>query len=132
MSKIAMLHEKDPKQTLLDQIGKSVDKLNVLNTQILVAVYIRPEKTKGGIIMANKTRDEDRYQSKVGLILKKGPTAFVENDEKKWFGDLEFKEHDWIVFRPSDGWAITVNGVLCRMLEDVSVKMQIDHPDAVY
>lgn len=132
MSKIAMLHEKDPKQALLDQIGKSVDKLNVLNTQILVAVYIRPEKTKGGIIMANKTRDEDRYQSKVGLILKKGPTAFVENDEKKWFGDLEFKEHDWIVFRPSDGWAITVNGVLCRMLEDVSVKMQIDHPDAVY
>lgn len=132
MTNIAMLHEKDPKQVLADQVGKVVDNLLVFNTQVLVAVYIRPEKTKGGIIMANQTRDEDRYQSKVGLILKKGPTAFVEGEEKKWFGDLDIKERDWIVFRPSDGWAITINGVLCRMLEDVSVKMLIDHPDHVY
>ena len=132
MSNIAMLHEKDPKQVLIDQVGKVVNNLHVLNTQVLVAVYIRPEKTKGGIIMANQTRDEDRHQSKVGLILKKGPTAFVEGEEKKWFGDVKFKEHDWIVFRPSDGWAITINGVLCRMLQDVQIRMTIDSPDVVF
>lgn len=132
MSNVTMLHEKDPKRVLLDQVGPTVDRLNILNTQVLVAVYIRPEKTKGGIIMSNLTRDEDRYQSKVGLILKKGPSAFVEDGEKKWFGDVTFNEHDWVVFRPSDGWAITINGTLCRMIEDVSVKMQISHPDDVY
>lgn len=132
MSNIAMLHEKDPKQVLLDKVGPVADRLNILNTQVLVAVYIRPEKTKGGIIWTDTTRDEDRHQSKVGLILKKGPTAFVEGEEKKWFGDITFNNHDWIVFRPSDGWPVTINGVLCRMIEDVSVKMQIPHPDDVY
>ena len=131
MSVITMHHEKDPKQVLLDQVGKDINSLQLLNTQVLVAVYIRPEKTKGCIIWTDKTRDEDRYQSKVGLILKKGPTAFVE-EEPKWFGGLTFNEQDWVVFRPSDGWAVTINGVLCRMLEDVSVKMRISHPDAVY
>jgi hypothetical protein len=132
MFNIAMLHEKDPKQVLLDKVGPVVDRLNILNTQVLVAVYIRPEKTKGGIIWTDATRDEDQHQSKVGLILKKGPIAFVEGDEKKWFGDITFNNHDWIVFRPSDGWPVTINGVLCRMIEDVSVKMQIPHPDDVY
>lgn len=131
MSTITMLHKKNPKQVLLDQIGKVVENLEVLNTQVLVAVYIRPEQTKGGLFLAQTARDEDQHQSKVGLILKKGPIAFVEDDKKKWFGDVEFKEHDWIVFRPSDGWPITINGVLCRMLEDVSVKMRIPHPDDV-
>jgi co-chaperonin GroES (HSP10) len=130
MSLVAMLHEKDPKEVLLEQVGDT-SKIELLNTQVLVAVYIRPEKTKGGLIWTDKTRDEDRYQSKVGLILKKGPSAFVDEDGK-WFNRLVFKEHDWIVFRPSDGWSVTVNGVLCRMLEDMSVKARISHPDTIY
>ena len=130
MNNVQMLHEKDPKQLLLDKVG-NINGIQLLNTQVLVAVYIRPEKTKGGIIYVDSTRDEDKYQSKVGLILKKGPTAFVE-DGAKWFGDVEFNEHDWLVFRPSDGWNIGVNGVWCRMLEDSSVKAKIDHPDAVF
>lgn len=130
MSSVAMLHEKDPKQNLLDQVGP-IDGLELLNTQVLVAVYIRPEKTKGGIIWTDKTRDEDRFQSKVGLILKKGPSAFVDEDGK-WFGQTQFSEGDWIVFRPSDGWSVTINGVLCRMLEDASVKARISHPDQVW
>jgi co-chaperonin GroES (HSP10) len=96
-----------------------------------VAVYIRPEKTKSGIILSDKTRDEDRYQSKVGLIVKKGPSAFVD-DDGKWFSGLDVNEGDWIVFRPSDGWNITVNGTLCRMLDDMSIRARISHPDQVW
>ena len=127
---IAMLHESDPKETLLKELG-DISGMELLNTQVLVAVYIRPEKTKGGIIMAQKARDEDRYQSKVGLIIKTGPSAFVD-DEGKWFSGLDLKVGDWIVFRPSDGWNITVNGVLCRMFDDASIKSRIPHPDFVY
>lgn len=130
MSNIAMLHEKDPKEVLLGQIG-DLSRLEVFNMQVLVAVYIRPEKTKGGLFLSDRARDEDRYQSKVGLILKKGPTAFVDKDGE-WFSGLEIKEGDWIVFRPSDGWNITVNGVLCRMLDDVSVRARVAHPDQVW
>jgi len=130
MSNIAMLHEKDPKQVLLEQVGDT-SSIEVFNMQVLVAVYIRPEKTKGGLFLSDKARDEDRYQSKVGLILKKGPTAFVDKDGE-WFSGLDIKEGEWIVFRPSDGWNITVNGTLCRMLDDMSVRARIAHPDQVW
>ena len=127
---IAMSHEVDPKEALLTELG-DIGKIELLNTNVLVAVYIRPEKTKGGIIMTSKARDEDRYQSKVGLIVKAGPTAFVESDGK-WFNGLDLKVGDWVIFRPSDGWNITVNGVLCRMFDDAIIKGRIPHPDSVY
>jgi co-chaperonin GroES (HSP10) len=125
-----MLHEVDPKETLLKELG-DISEIELLNTQVLVAVYIRPEKTKGGIIMTSKARDEDRHQSKVGLILKTGPSAFVDEDGK-WFSNLNLKAGDWIVFRPSDGWNVTVNGVLCRMFDDTAIRARIPHPDNVY
>jgi len=127
---IAMLHEGDPREVLRTELG-DISGVELLNTQVLVAVYIRPEKTKGGIIMTTKARDEDRHQSKVGLIIKTGPTAFVENDGK-WFNGLNLKVGDWVVFRPSDGWNVTVNGVLCRMFDDMSIRARIPHPDNVY
>lgn len=130
MSVIKMEHAVDPKKALLDEIG-DVKPVKVFNNQVLVAVYIRPEKTKGGIILANQTRNEDRFQSKVGLVVKTGPVAFIE-EEPKWFRDVDVAVGDWIVFRPSDGWDITVNGVLCRMLMDTNIRMKIDHPDRVW
>lgn len=130
MSNIAMLHEADPKAVLLKDVG-DVSHIEVFNMQVLVAVYIRPEKTKSGIILSDKTRDEDRYQSKVGLVIKKGPSAFVDESDK-WFSGINVKEGDWIVFRPSDGWNITINGTLCRMLDDMSIRARISHPDQVW
>lgn len=130
MSKVAMLHENDPRGVLMKEVG-DVSNVEIFNMQVLVAVYIRPEKTKSGIILSDKTRDEDRYQSKVGLIVKKGPSAFVD-DDGKWFSGLNINEGDWIVFRPSDGWNITVNGTLCRMLDDMSIRARISHPDQVW
>jgi hypothetical protein len=49
-----------------------------------------------------------------------------------WFSDYEAKVGDWIVFRPSDSWSITVNGVLCRILEDMSVRGRVTAPDLVW
>jgi hypothetical protein len=39
---------------------------------------------------------------------------------------------DWIYFRPSDGWQITVHGQLCRILDDTDVRGRIPAPDAVW
>ena len=127
---ITMHHEVDPKDVLLKELG-DISGVELLNTQVLVAVYIRPEKTMGGIFIAAKTLDEDRYQSKVGLVIKTGPSAFVD-EGGKWFSNLDLKAGDWIVFRPSDGWDVTINGVLCRMFNDTAIRARIPHPDNVY
>lgn len=130
MPYMTMEHEIDPAEAIKKELGDTTS-VEVFNNQILVAVYIRPQKTKSGIILTNQTTDEDRYQSKVGLVIKKGPQAFKDSSGQ-WFDGLEINEEDWIVFRPSDGWSITVNNVLCRMIDDVNVKARVDQPDRVW
>jgi co-chaperonin GroES (HSP10) len=130
MPAMLMEHEVDPRQKLLKSVG-DISNVEVFNNQILVAVYLRPEKTKTGIYMPDAHREEDKFQSKVGLVLKKGPMAFDDNTGQ-WFNDISIETSDWIVFRPSDGWSITVNGILCRMIDDVNVRGRVDHPDRVW
>lgn len=125
-----MEHEVDPAKKIVEEIG-DLSKIELFNNQILVGVYIRPQKTKSGLYLSDKTTDEDRFQSKVGLLLKMGPRAFEPNDEG-WFDGETFNLNDWLVFRPSDGWSITINGVLCRILIDTQVKMRIPNPDQAW
>jgi co-chaperonin GroES (HSP10) len=125
-----MSHDVDPKDAILQDIG-DLSQVELFHNQVLLAVYIRPEKTKSGLILTDSHRDEDRYQSKVGLLVKRGPLAF-EQDGSNWFQGLTFNDHDWLVFRPSDGWSITVNGVLCRIFDDINIKGRVPHPDAVW
>lgn len=129
MPHMLMSHEEDPKVKLLDQLGDISD-IELFHNQVLLAVYLRPEKTKSGLILTADHLDEDRYQSKVGLLVKQGPLAFEQDGN--WFTGMTFREHDWLIFRPSDGWSITVNGVLCRIFDDISIKGRAPHPDSVY
>jgi co-chaperonin GroES (HSP10) len=130
MAGMAMVHDMDPKKAIHKEIG-DLSKVEIFNNQVLVAVYQRPEKTSGGIFLPDSTRGEDKYQGKVGLVLKKGPLAFSD-PENKWFGGTNIAVNEWIYFRPSDGWAITVNTVLCRVLDDTLIKGRIDTPDRVW
>jgi co-chaperonin GroES (HSP10) len=125
-----MEHEKDPKQKLLDDIG-DISSFEIFNNQILIAIYIRPVRTKSGIYLSDQSREEDKIQGKVGLVVKKGPAAFVD-DTSEWFKDISVEEGDWVVIRPSDGWAITVNNVLCRIVDDTAVRGKVDVPDRVW
>jgi co-chaperonin GroES (HSP10) len=127
---MAMKHDVDPRQDLLKQIGDLKD-IELFNNQVLCAIYVRPEKTLGGIIIPEQNRAEDKIQGKVGLVVRKGPTAFVD-DTDKWFSDIDVKLNDWVVFRASDGWSITVNKVLCRIVDDTDVRGRVAHPDQVW
>lgn len=130
MPHMVMEHKNDPRQALLKELGE-IKPIEIFNNQVLVAVYVRPEKTASGILLPGATRDEDKYQGKVGLVIKKGPTAF-QDTQGQWFQGVEINVDDWVVFRPSDGWAITINGVLCRVLDDINVRGRIDRPDRVW
>jgi len=125
-----MEHATDPKQKLLDDIG-DISAFEIFNNQILIAIYIRPNKTKSGIYLSDQSREEDKVQGKVGLVVKKGPAAFVD-ETSEWFKDISVEVNDWVVIRPSDGWAITVNNVLCRIVDDTAVRGKIDVPDRVW
>ena len=130
MSFVPMEHAIDPKKAILDEIG-DLSEVEIFSNQLLVAVYLRPEKTKSGLFMPDAHLKEDRYQSKVGLVIKQGPQTWVDPDGK-WFNGMTVDDHDWVVFRPSDGWNITINGVLCRMIDDINVRMRIPKPDPVW
>ncbi len=130
MPYMRMTHDVDPAKKLVEELG-DISEIEIFNNHILVAVYLRPEKTQSGIFMPDKHREEDKYQSKVGLVVKKGPSAFVDAGEN-WFKDVNISLNDWIMYRATDGWSITVNNVLCRVLEDTSVKGRIPHPDSVW
>jgi len=59
-----MEHATDPKQKLLDDIG-DISAFEIFNNQILIAIYVRPQKTKSGILLPDQMRDEDKIQGKV-------------------------------------------------------------------
>ena len=122
-------HDIDPRQKLLDAVG-DLDGIEVWHNQVICAIYVAPERTKGGIIRPQSNVDEDRYQGKVGLIIKMGPQAFRSDAKWQWPDDLA--EQDWVYYRASDGFACRINGVDCRILEDVDVKGRAQHPDKVW
>lgn len=127
-----MRHDTDPRDDLLAKIGSVAD-VEVFHTQVLVAVYFRPEKTHSGLVLPDQTKDEDRHQSKVGLVLKCGDKAFKGDDKWSWPADMGVG--DWVYFRTSDGWNLTVNNDrdrLCRMIDDIDIRGRLQHPDQIW
>jgi len=125
-----MQHDNDPKSAVLDKIGE-VPKEIVSGAQVLVATYVRPEKTKGGLILTDKYRDEDKFQGKCGVVVAMGPLAFQETDKLK-FGGFKVSVGDWVWYRPMDGAALSCNGVHCRSVDDVDIRGKIPHPDYIF
>jgi co-chaperonin GroES (HSP10) len=117
----------DVKKAIFDKIG-SMDDIQVTKDHVLVAIYIAPEKTKGGIIRPGRSVDEDVWQGKVGLVLKYGPGAF-NTDE--FFG-MEITKGNWVVYRTGDTWQCDVHGVSCRIISDTIIKMVVDDPSVIF
>lgn len=130
MTNLVMMHEEDPKKLLLDKLGDLSD-IEVFGGQVVLATYVRPNKTKSGIYITDKYREEDVFQGKIGLLIKKGPSAF-DDSTGELFGETKFDVGDWLVYRPSDGWSITIHGVACRILSDTQVKCRVASPDSVF
>jgi len=130
MPYMRMQHDVDPVKQILDEIG-DLSEFEVFNNQVLIGIYIRPVKTQGGIMLTDAYRDEDKWQGKVGLVLKKGPTVCVDKTGE-WFKGVTINEGDWVITRPSDGFLLTVRNVFCKLIVDASIKKRIPHPDEVW
>jgi co-chaperonin GroES (HSP10) len=130
MSQMFMAHDIDPAKEIWGRIGTLKD-VDIYFGNILVAIYKRPEKTASGLFLSDKTRDEDKYQGKVGLVVKKGPMAFKDDENTKFEGQ-NVAVNDWVVFRPSDGWPWSIGKEEFRLLRDVDIKARIAAPDSVW
>lgn len=134
VGRVKPAHEVDPKQALVEKYSEIVKDIPIYGASVLVAIYRRPEKTKGGIILSSENLDEDLYQGKVGLVLKTGPYPLDEEDNKFFDGKLP-SIGDWVVFKVSEGMSF---GLLdkkgdCRFLKDRrSILMTIPDPDLIW
>lgn len=123
----AMQHVVDPGDALRAAVG-DISAAKVMGPQILVATYVRPAKSAGGIYIPPVAQKEDIFQGKTGLVLAIGPTAFKESALVD-FGGLHCSVGDWIIFDVHHGLQTNINAVHCRLIDDVQVRMIVPHPD---
>lgn len=120
----------DPKKAIQSALKGALDQISLLHSKVLVALYISPEKTKGGIIRPDSNVKEDVWQGMVGLVVKKGPIAFVD-DETNRFGGADAAIGEWVAFTPGDGRRIQINGVDCRIIEDTQLMLKVSDPSII-
>src|ERR1700677_4257486 len=128
MPNVAMLHNTDPRQEIIDKFGASLEGFEILNNEVLIATYMRPETTKGGIILTPKVLGEDVFQGKVGLVVKVGPSCD--------FPTVPIALHDWVMIKSSDGLALEIlsgnEKIPCRLAMDKFVRVKLSNPELVW
>ena len=141
---VRVVHAKDPATLIWDDLGWVIEGLTPTGADVLLVMYERvgqggESKTQGGIIipeMQGGTATEDKYQGKVGLVVKLGPLAFKEDDTHKW-GDTVPKIGDWVLVNVGETYSFDVpvyhNPVnrfgspqgqrRCRLVQDVYARL---------
>lgn len=120
----------NPKQAIIAAVG-DLSKVDVFSDLVLVATFIRSEKTAGGIIRPREVVQEDEFQGKTGLVLKCGPLAFTDWEDDDIRGQ-NAKQHTWVVFAIKDGWPVQVNGVACRFIPYDKLRARVADPTLVF
>lgn len=130
-----MEHSEDPRNEIYKTVGITkegkIPGFELHGNRVLVGIYKRPEKTKSGIYYADKTRDEDIHQGKAGLVLAKGHSAFV-SDQEYDFGHDNAEVGDWVLLFVTHGLSCNINGLPCRIVRDQDICMRISSPDSVF
>ena len=97
--------------------------------RILVLPYKAKEKTKGGIILSDKTVTESQIATNCGLVLDMGPDAY--NDKDKFPHGPWCKKKDWVLFARYAGSRIYIDGGEIRVLNDDEILGTIEDPEDI-
>ena len=76
--------------------------------RILIAPFKPAQKSAGGILLSQKTVEEDVVQTQVGYVLKMGPSAYL--DKKRYPTGAWCKEREWVIFARYAGSRFRLNG----------------------
>jgi co-chaperonin GroES (HSP10) len=107
--------------------------MRVTRNEVLVATYIAPEKTAGGIIRPNRSLTEDRWQSKCGFVLAMGPIAFKFGPNEEGENLVKAEIGDWVLYRTADTFEVGLGeGASVRFVRDEDIKAVVGDPTKVY
>ena len=105
--------------------------------RVLIAPFNPPKKSKGGILLNQKTLDEDAIQTNVGYVLRLGPLAYA--DKERYPTGPWCEEKQWVIFARYAGSRFRLNdekraafGSEVRILNDDEILGTIIDPDDIY
>jgi co-chaperonin GroES (HSP10) len=88
---------------------KELDKLpKPVGWRILVLPFKASEKTKGGILLTDKTMEDSQLTASVAMVLAVGDDAYA--DKEKFPNGPWCKQGDWVVFGRYAGSRIRIDG----------------------
>ena len=119
------------KAFILKHMEEPLKSVDVLYNQVLMVIFVRPEKTSGGIIRPFANVQEDIWQGKAGLVLKLGPTAFKDDDTYSFHGQ-KVDVGEWGIFKVGDAWSVQVAGFGCRLVTDSSIRLKVGNPNVIF
>ena len=92
-------------------------------------ILIRPrgviEKTKGGIILTDSSKDSQSYLNSVGQIIAMGSECYSDR-KQPWC-----KVDDWVIFGRYAGARISVQKVKMLLLNDDEIIATLENPDII-
>ena len=117
--------EKKPKKKPLEKMSLP----KPTGWRILVLPYKAKEKTKGGIILSDKTVTESQIATNCGLVMDMGPDAYSDKD--KFPNGPWCKKKDWVLFARYAGSRIYIDGGEIRVLNDDEILGTIEDPEDI-
>jgi len=86
-------------------------------------------KTKGGVLLSDKTVEETQIATNVGLVLAVGPDAY--SDKERFPNGPWCKEKDWAIFARYAGSRLNIEGGELRILNDDEILGTTDDPESI-
>jgi len=97
--------------------------------RILVLPHRGQGKTKGGVLLSDKTVEETQIATNVGLVLAIGPDAY--NDKERFPNGPWCKKKDWVIFARYAGSRLNIEGGELRILNDDEILGTTDDPESI-
>lgn len=134
---LAKEYADNPKEFLLDRCRLWMDGCHFMHNWVVCATYWLPafDVLPSGMTWhrTDTSHDEAMWQGKVGLVIGKGPMAFVDEPENRvYFHGQNINIGDWVQWDIHDARQATINRVHCRYLKDVQIIAKVDDPRLIY
>jgi co-chaperonin GroES (HSP10) len=97
--------------------------------RVLIALPTIEETYDSGIVKADRTLNEERILSTMGIVLDMGAEAY--SDKERFPTGPWCKIGDFVMFRPNSGTRFRVNGQELRLLNDDSIEAVVPDPKGI-
>jgi co-chaperonin GroES (HSP10) len=97
--------------------------------RVLIALPTIEEKYDSGLVKADRTLNEERILSTMGIVLDMGKEAYSDKD--RFPNGPWCSVGDFVMFRPNSGTRFKVNGQELRLLNDDSIEAVVPDPKGI-